>query len=89
MKKSKYQASTEQKFGGPMVVVGENESLESAIRRFKKMVDDEGIIKTYRDKQYFVKPSVTRRLKEKEAKRKERQRQAITEKKLNYASNVK
>lgn len=89
MKKNKYQAQSEQRFGGPMVVVGENENLESAIRRFKKVVDEEGIIKTYREKQYFMKPSMKRRLKEKEARRKEKQRQAITEKKLNYASNVK
>ena len=89
MKKNKYQAQSEQRFGGPMVVVGENENLESAISRFKKIVDDEGIIKTYREKQYFMKPSMKRRLREKEARRKEKQRQAITEKKLNYASNVK
>lgn len=89
MKKNKYHAHSNQKFGGPMIVVGENESLESAIRRFKKLVDEEGIIKTYREKQYYVKPSTKRRIKEKEIQRKEKQRQAILEKKLNYASNTK
>lgn len=55
---------------GPMVVVGENESLESAIKRFKKIVDDERIIKDYKEKQYFIKPCQKRRLKKKEAARK-------------------
>lgn len=55
---------------GPMVVVGENESLESAIKRFKKIVDDERIIKDYKEKQYYIKPCQKRRLKKKEAARK-------------------
>lgn len=88
MKRNKYQTG-EPARGGPMVVVGENENLESAIRRFKKIVDEEGIIKKYREKQYFMKPSMKRRLKKKESKRKEQQRQVMTEKKLNYASNIK
>lgn len=89
MKKNKYQSGSDQRFGGPMVVVGENENLESAIRRFKKIIDEEGILKIYREKQYFVKPSMKRRLKQKEARRKEKQRQTMTDKKINYASNMK
>lgn len=53
------------------VTVREGENLESAIKRFKKKVDNEGILKEFRDRQYYVKPSVRRRLKKKEALRKE------------------
>jgi small subunit ribosomal protein S21 len=64
---------------GPMVVVGENESLESAIKRFKKIVDDERIIKDYKEKQYFIKPCQKRRLKRKEAQRKAMPRKSTKE----------
>jgi len=53
------------------VNVREGENLESAIRRFKKKVDNEGILKEFKDRQYYVKPSKKRRLKKKEALRKE------------------
>ena len=53
-----------------MVVLRKNETLEQAIRRFKKKVDDDGIIKEYKDRRYFVKPSMQRRLKKKDAIRK-------------------
>lgn len=71
------------------IIARENESLESLIRRFKKSVDDEGILKEYKDRQYFVKPSVKRRLKDKESKRKERQRNALSEKKISSSLNTK
>ena len=54
------------------VEVRQNESLESAIRRWKKKLDMEGTLKTYKDKQYFKKPSVLKREKKKEAERKRR-----------------
>jgi small subunit ribosomal protein S21 len=53
-----------------MVVVRKGESLDQAIRRFKKKVDDDGVIKEFRERRYFVKPSVKKRLKRKEAIRK-------------------
>ena len=54
------------------VTLRENENLEGALRRFKKKVDAEGILKTYKDKQYFKKPSVVKREKVKEALRKKK-----------------
>lgn len=54
------------------VEVRKNESLESAIRRWKKKLDMEGTLKTYKDKQYFKKPSVIKREKQKEAERKKK-----------------
>lgn len=53
------------------VTARENESLETLIKRFKKKVDNEGILKEYRYRQYFVKPSMKKRLKMKESIRKQ------------------
>lgn len=40
------------------VKVGNNEHLEGALKRFKKQVDKEGIMKKYKEKQYYTKPSL-------------------------------
>lgn len=52
------------------IFVRENETLEHALKRFGRKVDDEKILKEYRDRQYYVKPSKKRREKIKEARRK-------------------
>ena len=52
------------------IVAKENEDVESVIRRFKKYVENEGILKDFKEKQYFQKPSVKKRLKKKESMRK-------------------
>lgn len=39
--------------------VDESENLEKAIKRFKRMVEKEGIIREYKKREYFVKPSAT------------------------------
>ena len=49
--------------------IDENESLEKLLKRFKKKVDDEGILKEWRDRQYFVKPSTKRHQEKMTAKR--------------------
>ena len=54
------------------IVARENEDVESVLRRFKKYVENEGIIKDFKEKQYFVKPSMKKRLKKKESERKMR-----------------
>lgn len=48
----------------------ENESIESILRRFKKLVENEGILKEYKERRYFQKPSLKKRLKMKDAERK-------------------
>ena len=53
----------------------QDESLDHMLKRFKKKVEDDGIIKEYRDRQYFMKPSLKKRLKEKESKRKQQIKQ--------------
>lgn len=43
------------------VTVKENESIDKALKRFKKKMEKTGTLKEYRTRQYFVKDSVTRR----------------------------
>ena len=39
------------------IIVGESENLEKALKRFKRMTENEGIVKEYKDRRYFTKPS--------------------------------
>jgi len=48
--------------------VGENETFESALRRFNKKIQQSGILAEARRREHYEKPSVKR--KRKEAKRK-------------------
>ena len=52
------------------VHIDENESIESALRRFNKKVQNDGILSEYRRRQYFEKPSVVRKKKRATKKRK-------------------
>jgi len=48
----------------------ENESIEEALRRFKRECERNGILKEIRRRQYYLTPSVRRKLRQKEALRK-------------------
>ncbi|MCL2756253.1 MAG: 30S ribosomal protein S21 [Firmicutes bacterium] len=52
------------------VIVGENESLESALKRFKRKVQKDGIIGDMRKKEEYVKPSVAKKKKSEAARKK-------------------
>ncbi|MCL2846119.1 MAG: 30S ribosomal protein S21 [Firmicutes bacterium] len=52
------------------IVVGENESLESALKRFKRKVQKDGIIGDIKRKEEYVKPSVRRKKKSEAARKK-------------------
>ncbi len=52
------------------VIIDGNESLESALRRFNKKVQNDGILSEYRRRQYFEKPSISRKKKRATKKRK-------------------
>jgi small subunit ribosomal protein S21 len=47
------------------VTVGENEPLEKALRRFKKKIEIEGILKTLKARKHYEKPSEKKRRKRK------------------------
>ena len=57
----------------PRVVVKENESLDDALRRFKRQVSRNGTLAKARKREYYVKPGIKRKLKS-EAARKARKR---------------
>jgi small subunit ribosomal protein S21 len=45
-----------------IVNVKENESLDRALKKFKKKFERTGIVKELRERQAFTKPSVTKRM---------------------------
>lgn len=53
-------------------VVRENESIEDALRRFKRDVSKSGTLQEARKREYYLKPSVSKKLKQKENKKKGR-----------------
>jgi small subunit ribosomal protein S21 len=52
------------------IKVREGESIESALKRFKKEVEKEGILKLAREKMYYKSPSVLKKEKNAYLKRK-------------------
>jgi small subunit ribosomal protein S21 len=52
-----------------MTVIVEDGKFEKALRLFKKKVDDSGIIKEYRDRMEYVKPTTQRKMKKNAAKK--------------------
>ncbi|GAB6391199.1 MAG: 30S ribosomal protein S21 [Treponematales bacterium] len=56
------------------VIVEDNESLERAIKRFKRMVEKEGIIKEFKKREFYEKPSTILNRKKKSMKRKKLRR---------------
>lgn len=52
-----------------LVRVGDNESLDSAIRRFKRKCSRDGIISDLRKREHYEKPSVKRKKKAEAARK--------------------
>ena len=72
------------------ISVGENETIDSAIRRFKKLQEKEGILKDYRKKEYFTKPSMIEHTKIRDVVHKHARRMLkVRHKKPNYDRNDK
>ena len=51
------------------VRVGENESLDSALRRFKRSCAKDGILSEFRKREHYEKPSVKRKKKSEAARK--------------------
>lgn len=51
------------------IVVQENESIDRALKRFKKKYERSGILKEYKKRTAFTKPSVEKRMERIKAKR--------------------
>ena len=57
------------------IVIDDNEPLEKALKRFKRMVEKEGIIREWKKREYFEKPSTVRNKKRKAMERKQMKKQ--------------
>ncbi len=58
--------------GNPVgkTVVKDNETLEDALRRFKRDVSRSGTLAEARKREYYVKPSVSKKIKQRQNKKK-------------------
>ena len=56
----------------PRINIKENEPLERALRRFKKKIEREGILRQVKARKHYEKPSVKKRRKIREARKKKR-----------------
>jgi small subunit ribosomal protein S21 len=54
------------------VLVKENESMENALRRFRRKVQQEGIMRDYKKSSVYMKPGDKRRMKEHRARKRMR-----------------
>jgi small subunit ribosomal protein S21 len=52
------------------IIVDDNEMLDKAIKRFKRMVEKEGIIREYKKREYYEKPTTILNRKKKAIQRK-------------------
>ena len=56
----------------PKTLVRENESLDDALRRFKRQVNKAGTIQEEKKREFYLKKSLKRKLKSENARRKRR-----------------
>lgn len=54
------------------IKVGKNETLDSALKRFKKQCARSGVLRDVRKKEYYEKPSVKRKKKSEAARKKKK-----------------
>jgi small subunit ribosomal protein S21 len=67
-------------FNGSTVYVKEGEPVERALRRFKKKIQDNGLLQELRDREFYEKPTTERKRKKSAAKnrwKKELAKQAL------------
>lgn len=62
----------------PFVKVGENESFENALKKFKKQCEREGILSEIKKREHYDKPSVKRKKKAIAARKKAIKRMRIS-----------
>lgn len=54
------------------IIVGENENIDSALKRFKRETARDGLMAEIRKREHYEKPSVKRKKKSEAARRKKR-----------------
>jgi small subunit ribosomal protein S21 len=58
----------ENKFKGSTVTLKEHENINQALRRFKKKIEESGLLDTLRQKEFYEKPTTERKRKKGAAK---------------------
>lgn len=56
----------------PKTFVRDNESLDEALKRFKRQVNKAGVLSETKKRQFYLKPGLKRKLKAEQARRKAR-----------------
>jgi small subunit ribosomal protein S21 len=54
-------AKFENKIKGSTVILKENENINQALRRFKKKIEESGLLETLRSKEFYEKPTTQRK----------------------------
>ena len=57
------------------VIIRDNESIDRALKRFKRKVEQTGILKEIRKREYYLKPSIKKKLKSRTAEARNRKRE--------------
>ena len=55
--------SREKRYDGNRVTVKDNENITQALRRFKRKIEDSGLLDTLRKKEFYEKPTTERKRK--------------------------
>ena len=63
------------------ITIQENENIDKALKRFKKKYERSGILKEYKKRTFFVKPSIEKRMGLIKAKRRASREQALRDRK--------
>lgn len=58
------------------IMIAENEPIDRAIKRFKKKYERSGVLKEFKKRAYFTKPSVKKRMKKLKAVRRQQRTMA-------------
>ena len=66
------------------VQIDNDEPLEKGIKRFRRKVEKEGIIREYKRREHFEKPSTVRHMKDKARKRKELKKRLKNQRRNSY-----
>ena len=54
------------------IKIGDNENFESALRRFKRQCENEGLLKEIKKRQYYESPSMIRKKKKDDIRRRKK-----------------
>ena len=68
--------------------IDQGRALEKALRRFRKELDKEGVLKEVQNRQYYVKPSMVKHIQKVKAEHKNKLKAKLDAKALSFSSKV-